>query len=103
MAQVAGGGGGGAGAFTVTPAELHGAAGTLRAALAELDGAGSGAGSLGAGDFGSPELAAAVADFCDRAGAVAAAMNAVIDVTANNTDQAGSAYTTTDATAMPPS
>ncbi len=85
----------------MAPAELHGAAGTLRAALAELDGTGSGAGSLGAGDLGSPELAAAVADFCDRAGAVAAAMNAVIDVTASNTDAAGGLYTTTDATAIP--
>jgi hypothetical protein len=100
MALPAGAGGGG---ITVTPAELHGAAGTLRAALAELDGAGKGTGSLGAGDLGSPELAAAVADFCDRAGAVAAAMNAVVDMTASNTDAAGERYTTTDATAIPPS
>jgi hypothetical protein len=30
-------------------------------------------------------------------------MNAVVDVTAGNTDEAGSAYTTTDTTAMPAS
>jgi hypothetical protein len=90
------------GGITVTPAELHGAAGTLRAALAELDDSGRGAGAS-AGDLGSPALAAAVADFCGRAGAVAAAMNAVIDVTAGDTDRAGERYTTTDATAIPPS
>jgi hypothetical protein len=90
------------GGITVTPAELHGAAGTLRAALAELDESGAGA-AASAGDLGSPALAAAVADFCDRAGAVAAAMNAVIDVTAGDTDNAGERYTTTDATAIPSS
>jgi hypothetical protein len=94
---------GAGGGIAVTPAELHGAAGTLRAALAELDGVGKGAGSLGSGDLGSPELAAALSAFCDRAGAVAAAMNAVIDVTAVDTDSAGERYTTTDATAVPPS
>jgi hypothetical protein len=88
--------------ITVTPAELYGAAGTLRAALAELDDSGKGAGGS-AGDLGSPALAAAVADFCSRAGAVAAAMNAVIDVTASDTHNAGERYTTTDATAIPPS
>src|SRR5918999_3427318 len=99
MAYPAGTGGG----IAVTPAELHGAAGAPRAALAELDGVGKGAGSLGSGDLGSPDLAAALAAFCDRAGVVAAAMNAVIDVTATNTNAAGERYTTTDATAMPSS
>jgi hypothetical protein len=88
--------------ITVTPAELHGAAGTLRAALAELDESGAGA-AANVGDLGSPALAGAVADFCDRAGAVAAAMNAVIDVTAGSTDSAGERYTTTDATVIPAS
>jgi hypothetical protein len=55
------------------------------------------------GDLGSPALAAAVADFCARAGVVAAAMNAVIDVTAGDTDHAGARYTTTDATVIPAS
>jgi hypothetical protein len=98
MAYPAGPGGG----ITVSPAELHGAAGTLRAALAELDDSGTGAGAS-VGDLGSPALAAAVADFCARAGVVAAAMNAVIDVTAGDTDHAGERYTTTDATVIPAS
>jgi hypothetical protein len=88
--------------ITVTPAELHAAAGTLRAALAELDDSGAGAGA-GVGDLGSPALAAAVAEFCDRAGVVAAAMYSVIDVTAADTDNAGERYTTTDATVIPAS
>lgn len=86
------------GRFAVTPDELVGAAGTLRGMQADLAAA-RGARGIG-GDFGSPELEAAVTTLVGAVERVAAAMDSAVVMAALNTDAAAGAYTTTDTSLM---
>jgi hypothetical protein len=89
------------GRFTVTPAELLAAAGTLQGVAGEFAEGGSGVGSLGAGDLGSPELAAALAEFCERADAVASALTGAVTTAGVKAGLASEDYGRADALSFP--
>lgn len=78
--------------FDVTPSELHGAGATLRGVRSELSGNGVGAGGMAAGDVGYPDLAGALAGFCQMAGTTAAALAQAVDLAGQNTERAGTDY-----------
>jgi hypothetical protein len=79
------------GGFDVTPSELHQAGATLRGVRSELS-AGNGLGAGGVGDVGYPDLAQAIADFCQTAGDTAAALAQAVTLAGEKTDRAGSDY-----------
>jgi hypothetical protein len=90
------------GRFEVAPSELQSAAMTLRGVESELYGGNPrGAGGLSVGDVGSPELAAAAADFCTAAEAVASALASAVTAAGANTFAASDAYATADNSSMP--
>lgn len=82
------------GHLRVDTEELHGAATTL----GRVDEALSQKGDLnmGAGDCGSPELASAIADFCQRAGDVATMFSTAVGMAAARLHGAGTSYATTE-------
>jgi hypothetical protein len=84
-----------AGAFDVTPSELHHAAATLRGVRSELSmGDGLGPGSVG--DVGYPDLAQAISDFCTTAGDTAQGLESAVLIASANTDNAGSGYSSAE-------
>jgi hypothetical protein len=89
------------GRLTVSPGELLAAASTLRGVEGELAEGGGGVGALGAGDVGSPELAAALADFCERADAVAAALTGAVTTAGNKAGVASEDYLRADTLSIP--
>ena len=74
----------------VSTGELHHAAGTL----SRVDGQLAQAGDLGVGarDVGSPELAVAIADFCQRAQSLGTAFSAAVQAAADRTAAAANRY-----------
>jgi hypothetical protein len=87
--------------FTVSPGELLAAASTLSGVAGELAEGGGGVGSLGTGDLGSPELAAALAEFCERADAVAAALTGAVTTAGRRVGLASEDYVRVDALSFP--
>jgi hypothetical protein len=86
-------------AFSTTPAELHAASSSLRAARSELV-AGRG-GGIGGGT-GAGALDAALSQAAARAALTAQLLSAAATVSARNLAAAAEAYEVTDAGAMPP-
>jgi hypothetical protein len=82
--------------FSVTPAELEGAASTLGAVDAVFRCPAAGQGGLG-----SPELEAAVQEFNEAAAWLSQAMGEAIQVAGTNAAIAAAAYVATDVGAMP--
>ena len=89
------------GNFTVSPGELLAAAATLQGVAGEFAEGGTGVGALGAGDLGSPELAAALADFCERADAVAAALTGAVTTAGVKAGLASDDYVRADTLSIP--
>jgi 1-aminocyclopropane-1-carboxylate deaminase/D-cysteine desulfhydrase-like pyridoxal-dependent ACC family enzyme len=89
------------GRFTVSPSELLAAANTLQGVAGELSEGGSGVGSLGAGDVGSTELAAALAEFCEKADAVASALTGAITTAGVKAGLASDDYVQADTLSIP--
>jgi hypothetical protein len=85
-----------AGAFDVTPSELHQAGATLRGVRSELS-VGDGLGAGAVGDVGYPDLAQSISDFCATAGDTAQGLEQAVTTAGDNTDRAGSAYSAADA------
>jgi hypothetical protein len=82
--------------FSVSPAELEGAASTLGGVDAVFT-----CPAAGPGDLGSPELEAAVQEFNEAAARLAQAMGQAIQAAGANVAAAAVAYAVTDARAMP--
>jgi hypothetical protein len=89
------------GRFTVSPSELLAAASTLQGVAGELAEGGSGVGSLGAGDLGSPELAAALAELCEKADSVASALTGAVTTAGVKAGLASEDYGQADALSFP--
>jgi 1-aminocyclopropane-1-carboxylate deaminase/D-cysteine desulfhydrase-like pyridoxal-dependent ACC family enzyme len=89
------------GRFTVSPSELLAAAATLQGVAGEFAEGGSGVGSLGAGDLGSPELASALAEFCEKADAVASALTGAVTTAGLKAGLASEDYGRADALSFP--
>jgi hypothetical protein len=83
--------------IAVTPTELVSAAGLLRSVQADLSAA---SGAHACGDFGSPDLEAAVNALAGAVDQVAAALDGAVVAAALNTDAAAEAYRGTDYSAM---
>ncbi len=84
------------GGFDVIPGELEAASATLGSVQGELA-----CPTLGAGDLGSPELEAAMAEFYRAASGVAIAMGEAVGHSSAALSGGAALYVSTDAGAMP--